>query len=562
MKSSLPLPLAKTSSTTRFGICLLAATLSSLGHAHGDPHKSNTLNGGNAGAKLTSGKHNTADGFSALKSDKKGSFNTAVGSGALKKTRGSSNVAVGFQALFKNKKGQFNVAIGDGAMKFNVSGHNNVALGMDAGALTTGSDNILIDHKGIEGESGKIRIGTPGTHTDIYLSGVMHGNGSGLTGVVAKSVSGNVNLPATSGAGSGVIGQDGSSLLHTFGTNNLFVGKSAGNFSSSGGHNTAIGSEALHFNTAGFYNTATGYAALYHNTTGAYNTASGYHSLYENTTGSSNTAHGFGVLGSNTSGAGNTASGRGALGSNTTGYNNVAIGFSSLVFNTTGFSNTAAGRDSLFLNTTGDNNTAGGTLALYSNSTGSGNVASGRRALYTNTTGINNTAVGYNSDVSSSNLTNATAVGYNAKVNASNKIRLGNSSVTVIEGQVAYTFTSDRTQKENFLPVDGAEVLTKLRDIEFTSWNYIGQDEKTFRHYGVMAQDFHAAFGQDAVGSIGSPVTVNSGDMAGIMMCAIKELAVENASLKSQLSAIEARLVLLENAPLADAPTLQAGLRD
>ena len=57
-------------------------------------------------------------------------------------------------------RGDFNVAIGDGAMKFNVTGNNNVALGMDAGALTTGSDNILIDHKGVDGESGKIRIGT------------------------------------------------------------------------------------------------------------------------------------------------------------------------------------------------------------------------------------------------------------------------------------------------------------------------------------------------------------------------------------------------------------------
>jgi hypothetical protein len=34
-------------------------------------------------------------------------------------------------------------------------------------------------------------------------------------------------------------------------------------------------------------------------------------------------------------------------------------------------------------------------------------------------------------------------------VNASNKIRIGNSSVTVIEGQVAYTFPSDGRFKTN-----------------------------------------------------------------------------------------------------------------
>ena len=47
------------------------------------------------------------------------------------------------------------------------------------------------------------------------------------------------------------------------------------------------------------------------------------------------------------------------------------------------------------------------------------------------------------------NLTNATAIGNEAFVNASNKVRLGNSAVTVIEGQVAFTAVSDKTQKEN-----------------------------------------------------------------------------------------------------------------
>ena len=46
-------------------------------------------------------------------------------------------------------------------------------------------------------------------------------------------------------------------------------------------------------------------------------------------------------------------------------------------------------------------------------------------------------------------------------VDASNKIRLGNASVTVIEGQVAFTFTSDINGKENFRPVDGGEILKK-----------------------------------------------------------------------------------------------------
>jgi len=50
--------------------------------------------------------------------------------------------------------------------------------------------------------------------------------------------------------------------------------------------------------------------------------------------------------------------------------------------------------------------------------------------------------------------------------------------------------------------VDGEEVLRKIRQFDLTSWNYIGQDAKTLRHYGPMAQEFFAAFGQDGIGQI------------------------------------------------------------
>ena len=159
---------------------------------------------------------------------------------------------------------------------------------------------------------------------------------------------------------------------------------------------------------------------------------------------------------------------------------------------------------------------------------------------FTNITGNYNTALGIGANVGAGNLTNATAIGAGAVVDASNKVRIGNSSVTVIEGQVAYTFSSDRNRKENFQPVDGEEVLRKIRQFNFTSWNYIGQDAKTLRHYGPMAQDFYDAFGHDATGTVGTPTTINSGDMAGVMMIAIKALATENVQLKSAVAKQEA----------------------
>jgi hypothetical protein len=54
-----------------------------------------------------------------------------------------------------------------------------------------------------------------------------------------------------------------------------------------------------------------------------------------------------------------------------------------------------------------------------------------------------------------------------------------------------------------------------------------------------MAQDFYAAFGNDGVGTIGTPTTINSGDMAGILMIAVQALEKQNRDLKAQVEALE-----------------------
>ena len=110
---------------------------------------------------------------------------------------------------------------------------------------------------------------------------------------------------------------------------------------------------------------------------------------------------------------------------------------------------------------------------------------------------------------------------------------MGNSSVTVIEGQVAYTFTSDKNQKENFQPVDGNDVLRKIGALSLTSWNYKGQDPQQFRHYGPVAQEFFAAFGHDGVGTSGTATTINSGDEVGVLMIAVQTLEKEKEQMKA-----------------------------
>ena len=189
-------------------------------------------------------------------------------------------------------------------------------------------------------------------------------------------------------------------------------------------------------------------------------------------------------------------------------------------------------------NTTGTENTAIGINALQNNTNGRVNTAAGAGALASNTRGDANTAIGHGADVSQGDLFNATAIGNGAIVNASNKIRLGNFIVTVVEGP-PYSTVSDKNAKENFKPVDAEEVLQKIRAMNVTSWNYIGQDAKQFRHYGPVAQDFFAAFGDDGVGNIGSPTTITSTDMNGVLMLAVQALGKENAELNARIEALE-----------------------
>src|SRR5206468_7030638 len=73
---------------------------------------------------------------------------------------------------------------------------------------------------------------------------------------------------------------------------------------------------------------------------------------------------------------------------------------------------------------------------------------------------------------------------------------------------------------------------------ELSSWNFIGHDPKEFRHYGPMAQDFFAAFGHDGLGQIGSETTINSGDLAGILMIAVQTLEKRTAELKQKQAQI------------------------
>jgi hypothetical protein len=184
----------------------------------------------------------------------------------------------------------------------------------------------------------------------------------------------------------------------------------------------------------------------------------------------------------------NTAIGFEALNSNIIGLENTAIGYQTLYNNVDGNGDIAVGHQALYNNVDGGNNIAIGYQTLF-NTDSSYNVAVGYEAGITNTTGTNNTYIGYQTNCSLNNLTNSTAIGNGAIVDASNKIRLGNSSVTVIEGQVAFTNPSDARDKTNFVPLDaGLNFINELNPIRF-DWNQRGGGLEGRKDIGFTAQE-------------------------------------------------------------------------
>jgi hypothetical protein len=121
------------------------------------------------------------------------------------------------------------------------------------------------------------------------------------------------------------------------------------------------------------------------------------------------------------------------------------------------------------------------------------------------------------------------------------------SGVELAAGGSGWSAVSDRNRKENFLALDGEDVLARLRRVPVSSWNYIAQD-RSIRHMGPMAQDFYAAFGLGE-----SELMINSVDMDGVSLAAIQALTVrtdalqaENAALRQENADLRARVERIE----------------
>jgi hypothetical protein len=119
-----------------------------------------------------------------------------------------------------------------------------------------------------------------------------------------QAIGGNLDLPAST-ATAGTLTKSGVRFLHDRGSQNTFLGATAGNFTLAGGDNTGTGMLALTALTTGARNTASGSQALVSAGAGSGNTGSGYRALFNTTSGTNNTAVGLDAGVGNTTGSEN-----------------------------------------------------------------------------------------------------------------------------------------------------------------------------------------------------------------------------------------------------------------
>ena len=337
-----------------------------------------------------------------------------------------------------------------------------------------------------------------------------------------------------------------------------------------GSYTKASGDNAV---ATGVNTTATGQASTaigsYTNATGNYATSMGY---YTNATSTASFASGYQTksggyastsMGNNTNASGSSST---ALGnsSRASGEFSTAMGIYSIASSTASF---ASGNQTI---------SGGYASTSMGNVTNASGYASTSMGNNTNASGYISTAMGASATASGSY---STAMGSNVNANSEGSFAIGDSpnssnllysqnsnsfnsrfrngyylytSATLGTGAILYggsnswSSISDSTKKENFLSIDGENVLKKIANMRTVTWNYKGQDPKNFRHYGPMAQEFFSAFGRDKLGIIGNDTTVASADFDGVNFTAIKALEKRTSELQTENESLKKRLAILE----------------
>jgi hypothetical protein len=371
---------------------------------------------------------------------------------------------------------------------------------------------------------------------------------------------------------------------------NSFIGYNAGHGNTAGGYNVFIGHQAGSNSTNTNYNTAIGYMAGQNTATngdpirdGMANVFIGQQAGQNVTTGCRSVLIGM-IAGLNWTGGGlsdqsnvfigydagaGTAAGA-TIGSVTGNFNtyigteaakrmltgdlNVYIGHAAAVENKYGSRNVMIGGQVNYAAAGGRGSTLNdnvyiGYLAAGDNKTGINNVMIGSSAGGNNH-GSNNLFIGYQAGADESgssklyidNSRTATPLIYGDFTDSSEKLQLnGNVGIKIAPTHLidlsggaysngaTWTNSSDKNLKENFEVVNGEQILGLIESLPITEWNY-KVDNPSIKHIGPVSQDFYSLFGLG-----GNDTSISTVDPSGIALVAIKELSMQNRSMRVQI---------------------------
>lgn len=236
------------------------------------------------------------------------------------------------------------------------SSSGNVLTSNGASALPSFQNALLI----IQGDTGLV------SSSSITLTGGTSGAVFTASGSTITESFNSVSFPATT-AVNGQILINSTQYFHGYGTDNIFFGKSAGNFTLTGTQNVGIGSNTLALLSAGTPTVAIGYQSM---------------------------ANGI-VSGAGSNGS-NVAIGASSLYSVTSGFTSVAIGASALNAMLTTQQFTGLGASALARATSSNSSTGIGYQACYGVTSAGNNQSIGSSTLNSGSlTGAYNTAFGY-----------------------------------------------------------------------------------------------------------------------------------------------------------------------
>ncbi len=212
---------------------------------------------------IIEGPNNTGIGYATMTNTPSGVYLTAVGARALSFiTTGNYNIAVGARSLENLLTGSSNTSVGTESMLFLTTGSQNTSLGFQALAFGNGESNVAIGYRSLFNSSTSSRNVCIGTQSGINITSSSGNVSVGYQSLFSSGVNGaNTALGfqalanAISSNNTAVGYQAGFSLTSNFGTffgafagqittgtQNIFIGLSAGSSVTTGASNTIIGS--------------------------------------------------------------------------------------------------------------------------------------------------------------------------------------------------------------------------------------------------------------------------------------------------------------------------------